>query len=370
MEIKRMGLPVLLVMMLMISANAQNYLSGVECVNFDEAHNRYLVSSMYNGRIVAIDMEGNQSIFKQGLSYPLGNCIHGNTIYVATGTTLKGYDLDSGTQVMSQYITGSMQLDGMTTDNNGYLYVTDLQPTGQDKIYKFNLETRVYWMYVRYEIFDGPQDIYFDEPNNRLITCSYLENSPIQAIDLADSSVTDLVLTPMGDFDGIARGNDGYYYLSIWADNSVIRYDADFTNPPETFATGFSSPSNLCINLRDDILAVPSFYGNCVDFIPLSTSVGGGEISTGVPSEMALLSNYPNPFNPATTLSISLMRDSEVRLAVYDIGGRQVKVLAEEYLTAGTYTYNFNAGGLSSGIYCARLSAGVNRESIKIMYIK
>ncbi len=75
----------------------------------------------------------------------------------------------------------------------------------------------------------------------------------------------------------------------------------------------------------------------------------------GVPAAFALRQNYPNPFNPATTLSFAVPAESEVELAVYDVMGRRVAVLVEGALPAGEHQVAFDARGLSSGLYLARL---------------
>ncbi len=79
---------------------------------------------------------------------------------------------------------------------------------------------------------------------------------------------------------------------------------------------------------------------------------------TGVPLKLDLLQNYPNPFNPLTTVTFALPSASTVRLAVYDMLGRQVSVLLNEVRTAGQHTVAFNAVGLASGTYTYRLTAG------------
>ena len=71
-----------------------------------------------------------------------------------------------------------------------------------------------------------------------------------------------------------------------------------------------------------------------------------------------LLQNYPNPFNPATKIDYQLPADSRVSLIIYDISGREIKVLINnEFKKAGYYTTLFNAGGLSSGVYFYRIIA-------------
>lgn len=74
--------------------------------------------------------------------------------------------------------------------------------------------------------------------------------------------------------------------------------------------------------------------------------------------EALSLSNYPNPFNPATEISYSLPERSQVSLVVYDMLGRQVADLVNQSQPAGTHRVSFDASRLSSGIYLYRLQAG------------
>lgn len=65
--------------------------------------------------------------------------------------------------------------------------------------------------------------------------------------------------------------------------------------------------------------------------------------------------NYPNPFNPTTVIRFQLSVASKTRLSVYDVLGREVAVLVNEDRAAGQHQINFNASGLSSGVYLYRL---------------
>jgi hypothetical protein len=82
------------------------------------------------------------------------------------------------------------------------------------------------------------------------------------------------------------------------------------------------------------------------------------QVGTEIPDKFSLQQNYPNPFNPATTIRCQLPASGHVRLAVYDLLGREVAVLANEYFTAGEYAFRFDGSGLASGVYFARLMAG------------
>lgn len=66
---------------------------------------------------------------------------------------------------------------------------------------------------------------------------------------------------------------------------------------------------------------------------------------------------YPNPFNPSTNITFGIPKSDNVTIKVYDLLGREVTTLANEFMTAGYHTVNFNASGLPSGMYIVRLQA-------------
>ncbi len=88
------------------------------------------------------------------------------------------------------------------------------------------------------------------------------------------------------------------------------------------------------------------------------------------PARFALEGNYPNPFNPSTTLSYSLGRTGPVHLAVYDLSGREVAVLVDRTQPAGRHEVTFDAGSLASGVYLSRLTAGGDVHLHKMVLIK
>lgn len=89
-----------------------------------------------------------------------------------------------------------------------------------------------------------------------------------------------------------------------------------------------------------------------------------------LPEEFSLDQNYPNPFNPATTIAFSLPEESDVRLVIYDMLGRQVATLVDETKSAGSYDVTFNAGNLASGTYIYRLQAGDNLKTRTMTLVK
>jgi len=89
-----------------------------------------------------------------------------------------------------------------------------------------------------------------------------------------------------------------------------------------------------------------------------------------IPSEMILLSAYPNPFNPATTIRFQVPKTSEIRLTVYDLMGREVQELVSGQLVSGEHEVVWGASELSSGIYFCRFESGDVSQTRKLLLLK
>ena len=83
-----------------------------------------------------------------------------------------------------------------------------------------------------------------------------------------------------------------------------------------------------------------------------------------------LFPNFPNPFNPVTTISFGIPEASEIQLIVYDMLGREVKVLVNGTLEAGVHEVSFEAGSLSSGMYLYRLETPAGVQVRKMTLLK
>lgn len=118
-------------------------------------------------------------------------------------------------------------------------------------------------------------------------------------------------------------------------------------------------------------------YGVCSDCSKdLSFSVQDDAVtclkngSSDEQASVALLSNYPNPFNPVTTISYTLPHDDHVKLCVYNVVGQEVVRLVEKYQPAGTYHATWQADRMSSGIYFYRIETSKSVEARKMMLVK
>ncbi len=98
-------------------------------------------------------------------------------------------------------------------------------------------------------------------------------------------------------------------------------------------------------------------------------------ISLNIPSQFALGQNYPNPFNPFTKIRFDIPKDvkeqtSNVKLVVYDVAGKEVRILVNEQLQPGSYEMEFDGSKYTSGVYFYKLTAGEFTEVRKMVLVK
>ena len=93
-------------------------------------------------------------------------------------------------------------------------------------------------------------------------------------------------------------------------------------------------------------------------------------ISNDLPTKFKLYNNYPNPFNPATTIEFDVTRNLPVTLKIYDLKGREVATLVDEKLPAGHYETTFDVGDLASGFYFYHIRMGEFQVVKKMVLIR
>ncbi len=144
---------------------------------------------------------------------------------------------------------------------------------------------------------------------------------------------------------------------------------------PSSNSMDFADPSGAPMGGPSDVvLSSDAGYAFVIDAYAKRAWVFDN-LTVGVNEEKLLRDfdleqNYPNPFNPSTRIKFTLAKDSNVKLVVTDILGREVAALVNERLGAGQHTHIFNASKLSSGVYLYTLSAGGVRLSRKMLLVK
>jgi hypothetical protein len=140
-----------------------------------------------------------------------------------------------------------------------------------------------------------------------------------------------------------------------------------------------AKPSALTVNItnpRGESTDVNFFLGsfenssNGAKIYKITYIVGIEQISSEIPSQYILKQNYPNPFNPSTKIDFAITRKDFVSLKIFNSLGKEVADLVNDDLTPGSYSYEFNAASLTSGLYFYKLQTGGFTETRKMLLIK
>jgi hypothetical protein len=113
-----------------------------------------------------------------------------------------------------------------------------------------------------------------------------------------------------------------------------------------------------------------SWFGTAELLGPNGRTAVDEKEAPGVAKGYALSQNYPNPFNPTTTIPYALKSNGRVRLAVYDLMGKEVAVLVDGIQAAGNHQAQFAGTNLTSGIYFYKLQAGDQVFTKKMTLVK
>ncbi len=145
---------------------------------------------------------------------------------------------------------------------------------------------------------------------------------------------------------------------------------------PVAVSNNFAGVTSKCINDTLRVFCVGGMNASSVgvnnlDVISCGPAVVGiGTINSGMPLTYNLSQNYPNPFNPVTRIAYTMPKSGNVKLIVYDILGKEVATLVNEFKATGTYSVDFDGSNLASGVYLYRIESGDFTAVKKMLLIK
>ncbi|HTF03075.1 MAG TPA: T9SS type A sorting domain-containing protein [Bacteroidia bacterium] len=317
---------------------AQSF-SSPESVEYDVAGNRWFVGQNGSGQI-HVYSPGSSTLlpFATGLgSGPHGMEVMGSRLYVCDGGYIRGYDLSTGTQTFSINCNASF-LNGLTTDGTTYLFATDF--SGK-KIYRICPSTNTF--NIMCTTIKTPNGIYYDGANNRCVFVTWGSNAPVQAMSLADSTVSTLLPTTMGNCDGLTRDAAGYWYVTAWTGNQLWRIDPVFAAAPVSVMTGLSSPADIDINSANDSIGISNngSLNNVVFYTNITTGINAPSL---ISAEV-----FPTPATSEVTIRFA-ENISDATAELYDMSGKVIRseafagqqyIVKRDALAAGTYLLIF-----------------------------
>tara|TARA_B100001250_G_scaffold277078_1_gene239544 strand:+ start:126 stop:1106 length:981 start_codon:yes stop_codon:yes gene_type:complete len=283
---KNLFLYILIIPLITLS---QNY-NGPESVEWNLWNNGpvYFVSNSSNGQILALDEDGDLSVFADGLNtgphglefgyHPDGYLV----LFACSGGRLYGFDSE-GNQILNYNLNGSF-LNGITSkliynSTNGYGY-SDLLITdfSAKKLYRYDILEGTHYEICSFP--KNPNGVYcsnIDAQKGRVLVVCWGSNAPIYELDVYNGTYSTVINTGLHNLDGITMDVCGDFYVTAWSSNALHKYNSDFSET-EIIATGLSNPADICYSINDNIIGVPNSGNNTVEFIELDLNCGNSTI--------------------------------------------------------------------------------------------
>jgi hypothetical protein len=196
-----------------------------------------------------------------------------------------------------------------------------------------------------------------------LLSGGTFDNPQYESIDLDGDGKLELVLCAGADVYVFKSNGDNSYYL-WYLKRENARDGIQFYDFNRDGRKDFIISKNIYVD-------PPGYPHNYADiYVASGLATVNSNSQEQRPEKIALLANFPNPFNPTTAIRFLLPSSSNVRLAIYDMLGREVDVVLDKVLEAGSHTTTWNATGRSSGVYFYQLETKTFSKTMKMLLMR
>jgi hypothetical protein len=210
---------------------------------------------------------------------------------------------------------------------------------------------------------------------------SFIIHWPIASTALLDSDYNNMLVSgesaAVASVDGEISANLGTWQFSSGEDANSVSVEVEFVSETDLRLTGDSIQDE---NLAGTGLAMVTvdIDGNPRNETRPYMGAYEGPVWVGIedapvaeiPGGFELHQNYPNPFNPSTTISYTLSQGADVTVRVYDVSGRLVGELVNQFQPQGRHEVRFDANHLASGVYIYRVQVGDQVQTRQMVFVK
>lgn len=222
----------------------------------------FYISNVKSKNIIRQNAKGTQTVFANIDAQCLGLTIYKNTLYVVADDQIMGFDITSKKSVFSITIDDAKQLNDISTDETGTLYVSD---KAGNNIYKINTKEKKYSKLLKPNSIKAPNGLYYDKTSKVLLVCNTTENSSIFTVDLKDGEVISQFATNYTNFDGLAVDNLGNMYVTSWSKDwkkSKLLQFGKMSKQPKVLLSNSKGMSDLDYSpALNKLIMVNSFEG-------------------------------------------------------------------------------------------------------------
>lgn len=361
-----------------VSTLAERLPGSIEGLAIDQNGNLYTPSAQVLSAVFTISPEGVHQVFANGFNWPQGGGFDAaGNYYVSNwgGNSISKVTSDGSSWVFATGIPGPT---GITPGPGGeFLYVSSWSG---DSVYKVSLNDSSATRFVIGHGISGPDGLVFDEEGNL-----YVANSKDTAILKVAPDGSFQLFAPAlpGSSTGYLTRIDDHLYVAGLMTNQIFKVslagevtvlagngEAGHIDGPADQAQ-FDAPNGIVADPDGTKLYVADAGNRSIRVIHLDTTVGSDE-QPEVGDGFWLAPSYPNPASSSVTIAIDLPVAVPVKLSIYDVTGRQVKVFSIGMKAPGIHPVYWNGtaddgSSLASGVYLYRLVAGDHIETKELI---
>lgn len=200
---------------------------------------------------------------------------------------------------------------------------------------------------------------------------TFLRNfSPANSHDIVGADITMYLVSPLeGDVCSAKL------YFDFYSGGNFVSRLCEFTNPDDgailevTCALPSQVPNPNCYIVLYDSSRAESFVEGCGSTDTIFFALAGDDQPV-LPREFALQQNFPNPFNPNTTIEFTVPNEGDAELAIFNLAGQKVATLVSGNVSAGQHRVEWNGAVASTGVYFYRLQMGHQVLTRKMLLLK
>ena len=361
---------------------------SMDCLTLGNDGILYGTEGFDGNRIYMIQLDGTRNTFDTGLARPIDiDFDNAGNLYVSTFNNLGLYKV-TPQGVATRFATVSDGPSGVVLNRSiGNIYVSHYGagfPGNGNSIYVVD-STGQSNIFVQGNGLVAPVSLAIDENGN--IYAPNIANAKLFKITPGGVMTLLCQLPAPGNLHPFHVGHleysHGYLYVTGNSGSPYV-FRVDLDGNYEIFAGSgvvghmdgsaltaqFSGPNGITASVTGDTLFISELTSPNTLRIIRGVTSGINMINSEIPEKFALFQNYPNPFNPSTKLKFEIPRASFVKLAVYDIAGKQTAQLVNQDLGPGQYEYTFDGSEFESGVYFYRLTTETFSETKRMVLVK
>jgi len=344
-----------------------------------DSYGNIYASWYYSTTVTKIFRNGSTEIFAGGFSDPNGLAFGNDGFLYVPSAGDNRIDKVSPEGQVSLVLNTIVNPTGIVFDKTGNMIVCSYQ---QSKVFKYDTSGTL-TDFLTGNSLNGPVGLKYDE-NENLYIGNFNDGKIIKRSPDGSTSV-------IGDIPGwlgFIEYANGYIYATAYQNNRVYRIKPDGSEQIIFAGTGFAGgkdgdllsatfngPNGIVASVSGDTLYISDYGTRSLRMITgVNSTIMSLEDKKSLYPKMNLEQNYPNRFNPSTTINFEISQKETVSLSVFSLSGQRIKTLLDGELKAGKYSVSFNANEdnlrLSSGVYIYRLQAGLSAISKQMILLK